>query len=52
MLDMVVPRAEMRDRLATVLRLLMAGRGEPAPVLPSPANDPEEGSGTRVQADQ
>ncbi|MEM7121048.1 MAG: acetyl-CoA carboxylase, carboxyltransferase subunit beta [Pseudomonadota bacterium] len=52
MLDMVVPRAEMRDRLATVLRLLMAGRGDPSPALPSPANDPEIGSGERVQADQ
>ena len=52
MLDMVVPRAEMRDRLATVLRLLMAGRGEPAPALPSPANDPDEGSGPRAHADQ
>ena len=52
MLDMVVPRAEMRDRLATVLRLLMDGRGEPSPALPRPANDPEDGSDTRVQADQ
>jgi hypothetical protein len=41
---MVVPRAELRDRLATVLRLLMAGRAEPEPALPTPANDPDQRS--------
>lgn len=40
MLDMVVPRAELRHRIAVVLRHLMAGHGRGADALPVAANDP------------
>ena len=52
MLDMVVPRSEMSGRLATLLKLLMEGRGEPEPKLPKPANDPERPSRLSANADE
>ena len=51
MLDMVVPRAELRDRLATLLKLLMADRGSQGPVLPTPANDPDRRRPARARTD-
>jgi acetyl-CoA carboxylase carboxyl transferase subunit beta len=52
MLDMVVPRAELRDRLATLLNLLMADRGNQDPVLPTPANDPDRRRPARAPTDE
>jgi acetyl-CoA carboxylase carboxyl transferase subunit beta len=41
MLDMVVPRTELRHRIALVLRHLMAARPRDGEILPQPANDPD-----------
>jgi acetyl-CoA carboxylase carboxyl transferase subunit beta len=41
MLDMVVPRTELRDRLAVLLGHLMDGRPQEGELLPVPANDSE-----------
>ncbi len=41
MLDMVVPRTEMRDRLASLLGHLMGSRPQEGELLPVPANDSE-----------
>ncbi len=40
MLDMVVPRTELRQRIATVLRHLTSARPRDGELLPTPANDP------------
>ena len=52
MLDMVVPRTDMRERLATLLRLLMADRTDPDEALPVPANDPDQVPDERARADE
>jgi acetyl-CoA carboxylase carboxyl transferase subunit beta len=49
MLDMVVPRSELRDRLALVLKHLMADRVKPEPDLPVAANDPERRSAVSAE---
>ena len=40
MLDMVVPRSELRHRIALVMRHLMNARPRDGALLPEPANDP------------
>ena len=41
MLDMVVPRSELRHRIALVMRHLMNARPRDGALLPEPANDPQ-----------
>ena len=41
MLDMVVPRGELRHRIALVMRHLMDARPHEGEALPMPANDPQ-----------